>query len=533
MRAWPRTLLWMAAPFALATAAAYAQWAIVGLPPAPSAAIAHATGQPQGFPAWLRIGHYLNFLLLTLLVRSGVQILMDHPRLYWNVHCTPGTEWVRFTPIAVPRDRPWTSKDDARYVSPWIGLPGGRHTLGLARHWHFSIAVFWVANGLLFYLLLFATGQWRRIVPDTWQVVPDAWAVFVHYATLHLPPEPDGFYRYNALQQLAYFAAVFVLAPASIVTGPSMSPALVNRFRWYPRLPGNRQIGRSVHFVVLCLWLFFVAGHVTMVVLTGALRNMNHIVLGSDDGRLLGAALGSVGIGGVAVACWLANRASRVRPRAVQHAASRLIDPILSATLDRHAPRAEYTKEDISPFFWPNGKMPTSPEWRRLADGGFTDYRLKVYGLVEHPAELSLDELRAMGTRVQITLHHCIQGWSGIAAWGGLPMRALMERVRPRPEATAVVFYSFGEGGEGGRYYDSHSLENVRHPQAMLAYEMNFGPLGALHGAPLRLRVENQLGYKMVKWISAIEFVADVRRIYAGEGGYNEDNEFFDSMADI
>ena len=75
--------------------------------------------------------HWINLLFMTLLMRSGLQILMDHPRLYWNVHCTPATEWVRFTPVKVPMDRLWTAKDDARYLSPWIGLPGGRHTIGL------------------------------------------------------------------------------------------------------------------------------------------------------------------------------------------------------------------------------------------------------------------------------------------------------------------------------------------------------------------------------------------------------------------
>jgi DMSO/TMAO reductase YedYZ molybdopterin-dependent catalytic subunit len=112
-------------------------------------------------------------------------------------------------------------------------------------------------------------------------------------------------------------------------------------------------------------------------------------------------------------------------------------------------------------------------------------------------------------------------------------MGELIKLVRPKPEARAVIFYSFGEGGEGGQYYDSQPLETVLHPQTMLAYEMNFAPLTELHGAPLRLRVENQLGFKMVKWICAIEFVEDVKHIYMGEGGYNEDNEFFNSMADI
>ncbi|MGH7272669.1 MAG: cytochrome b/b6 domain-containing protein, partial [Polyangiaceae bacterium] len=281
MHASRKALLCLLGPVVVAVVVAYVQWAAFGLPAVHAEALApHRTG-PYGFPAWLRVSHYLNFLFIVVLIRSGLQILMDHPRLYWNVHCTPGTEWVRFTPIEVPRDRVWTAKDDSRALTPWIGLPGGRHTLGLARHWHFATVVFWVLNGVVFYVLLFATGQWHRIVPTSWRVLPDAWAVFVHYATLHLPPEPDGFFQYNALQRLAYFAAVFVLAPLSIVTGPSMSPALVNRFAWYTRLPGNRQIGRSIHFLIACGWLAFVVAHVTMVALTGLARNMNHIVLGT------------------------------------------------------------------------------------------------------------------------------------------------------------------------------------------------------------------------------------------------------------
>ena len=110
-------------------------------------AIPETATEPHGFPAWLRITHYVNFLFLVLLIRSGLQILMDHPRLYWNVHCTPGTEWLRLTPIEVPKDRVWTAKDDSRHLSPWIGLPGYRHTIGMARHWHFLSVLFWVGNG--------------------------------------------------------------------------------------------------------------------------------------------------------------------------------------------------------------------------------------------------------------------------------------------------------------------------------------------------------------------------------------------------
>jgi sulfoxide reductase catalytic subunit YedY len=230
-----------------------------------------------------------------------------------------------------------------------------------------------------------------------------------------------------------------------------------------------------------------------------------------------------------AIANWLAWRHSR----AVQHLAKMIVTPAMQFVLDRPEPVAEFRPEDISPFFWVNGKMPTCEEWKTLATNDFKDYRLKVSGLVENPVELSLDDLRALGKQDQITLHHCIQGWSGIAEWGGLPLKEIVKLVQPKPGVQAVVFYSFGEGGEGGPFYDSLSLPNAMRPQTILAYEMNFEPLNHLHGAPLRLRVENQLGFKMVKWIRAIEFVESVRTIYQGEGGYNEDHEYFGELANI
>ena len=458
---------------------------------------------------------------------------MDHPRLYWNLHCTPGTEWLRVTPVEVPKDRLWTAKQDSRCLTPWIGLPGQRHTIGMARHWHFLSVLVWVVNGAVYFGLLFGTGQWRRLMPSSWQIVPDAWAYFVHYATFHLPPEPDAYYRYNALQQLTYFAVVFILAPLAILTGPSMSPALTNRFRWYPKLPGNRQIGRSLHFLVMCAFVVFLIGHVTLVTITGFVPNMNHIVVGTDDARWIGVWLGLFGLGVVVAVNALANWAAWRRPRAVQHVARAIVTPVMRSLLDNRAPCAEFRPEDISPFFWANGKLPTCDEWKQLAADGFKKYRLKVSGLVENPVELSLDDLRSLGKRTQITLHHCIQGWSGIAEWGGLPVDELLKLVRPRPNARAIVFYSFGEGAETGQFYDSLSLESARHPQTLLAYEMNYQPLPPLHGAPLRLRVENQLGFKMVKWIQAIKLVETVRTIRDGEGGYNEDKEYFGELANI
>jgi methionine sulfoxide reductase catalytic subunit len=536
-----KTLLLLVSPLLLLVATAYVQWGTVGIPALPPNRVftPETAVEPYGFPAWLRITHYVNFLFLILLVRSGLQILADHPRLYWNVHCTPGTEWLRLTPVEVPKDRVWTAKDDSRYLSPWIGLPGYRHTVGMARHWHFLSVLFWVGNGLVFVVLLFSMGQWQRLVPMSWQIVPDAWTVFVHYATFHLPPEPNGFYSYNALQQLAYFGVVFVLAPLAILTGPSMSPAFTARFTWYPKLPGNRQIGRSLHFLIMCSFLAFVFMHVTMVMLTGFVQNINHIVVGTDDANPAGLYLGLLGVGLVVLLNVFANWAAWKHPRAVQHAAKAIVSPVMGLLLDRPAPVAQFRRDEVSPFFWVNGKMPACEEWKTLAAGNFKNYRLKAYGLVENPVELSLDDLRALGEKTQITLHHCIQGWSGIAAWGGLPLAELVKLVHPKPNAKAIIFYSFSEGVEfstgiaDGQYYDSLSLENALNPQTLLAYEMNYQPLNHLHGAPLRLRVENQLGFKMVKWIQAIEFVESVASIYKGEGGYAEDKEYFGELANI
>ncbi|HEV2320713.1 MAG TPA: molybdopterin-dependent oxidoreductase, partial [Verrucomicrobiae bacterium] len=490
-------------------------------------------GAPQGFPAWLRVTHYVNFLFLILMIRSGLQILFDHPRLYWNVHCTPGSEWLRLTPMIVPMDRVWTSKDDARYLSGWIGLPGGRHTVGMARHWHFLTALFWIINGAVFIALLFSGNQWRRLVPTSWRILPDAWDIFVQYATFHMPQEPNGFYHYNALQQLTYFCVVFILAPLAILTGPSMSPALTNRFHWYPKLPGNRQIGRSLHFLAMFAFVIFLVLHVILVVVTGFARNMNHIVVGADDLRPRGWELGVAGIAGVIVVNVLAFWLAWKRPRTVQHAAKLAVTPVMNLLLNRGKPSAQFLRTDISPFFWANGKMPASKEWIALAGNNFSAYRLKIGGLVENPIELSLADLRKMEKKSQITLHHCIQGWSGIAEWSGVPLAEIVKLARPVAAVTRVVFRSFGEGGEGGQYYDSLSLENACHPLTLLAYEMNSAPLTPLHGAPLRLRVENQLGFKMVKWIEAIELVDSVKVIGKGEGGYNEDNEYFGELANI
>lgn len=526
----PKVWIGLASVFLLTIGVAWGQYLISGLPEVHSAT--DLTSKAVGFPLWVRLSHWVNFFFLVTIIRSGLSILADHPRLYWNNGCTPGTEWLRFTPVKVPHDRIWTAKDDARYLSPLLGLPGYRHTVGLARHWHFISVPFFVLNGVVFVALLFTDSHWRKLVPLTIEILPDAWNYFVHYSTFHFPPEPNGFYHYNPLQQLAYFAVVFLLAPIAMISGMAMSPAIENRFHWFLKVFGNRQGARSVHFLVMVAYVIFVIIHVGLVIMTGLKRNMNHITLGNDSETNWGGLIvAGLIIGFTAGFAMLAHWLSWKRPRMLQKVEAGINGNLWKFSIDRFAPKAYYQKEDITPYFWPNGKVPDSSEWKKLSETNFKEYKLKIGGLVENPVELSLEELMVLGKEENITMHHCIQGWSGVAEWGGVPLKKLIELVKPHAGVATVAFYSFGEGLYGGVYYDTHSLINCLKPGSILAWEMNYEVLPLVYGAPLRLRVENQLGYKMVKWIERIEFVESHRSVGKGFGGKNEDDEYFDLLA--
>ncbi|MGA5541338.1 molybdopterin-dependent oxidoreductase [Mycobacterium sp. NPDC051198] len=499
----------------------------------PGTSTSYAPAVTTGFPAWLRWQHFFNIVFMMFILRSGLQILADHPRLYVNAGCRPGTEWLRLRG-AVPDDRLdkadaprlWTSKDDAVTLPKWLGIPGIRHSIGLARWWHFSFDLLWLINGAVFYVLLFTTGQWHRIVPQSWDVFPNAVSAAVQYASLNFPVN-QGFTVYNGLQVLAYVITVFVAAPLAFVTGLLQAPAVAARFGT-GRGPLNRQVARTVHFVVWLWMVGFIAAHVTMVLSSGALANLNHIILGSDTRSLWALAVFGVAAA-IVLGLWLAATPLTLRyPRLVQNA-GRFTVGWAKAWMERTHPRASYRDKDITPYFWANGRLPDSERYRRLRDGGWSQYTLRVAGLVANPVELSYEDLLALPKHEQITQHYCIQGWSGVAKWGGVRMADLLTLVQPLPEAKWVVFYSLADGAEPGhgRYYDCHRIEHMREPMALLAYEMNGEPLSEAHGAPLRLRNELELGFKQVKWIEAVEFVADFRSVGWGRGGYNEDHEYF------
>jgi methionine sulfoxide reductase catalytic subunit len=480
--------------------------------------------QASGFPLWVAAQHFLNLFLMIFIIRSGWQILADHPRLYWTRHSTPGRDWFRFQK-PVPSDPLWTAKQDSVSLPPHVGLPGLRHSIGLARWWHLGTDTLWLLNGVAFYVLCFATPHWQRLVPTTWSVFPNAASVAIQYLSLAWPTE-SGWVAYNALQQLAYFVTVFVAAPLALITGLGMSPALSTRVKVVSRHL-SIQTARSLHFLVMVWFVAFIVMHTALVITTGVLRNLNHIYLGRNDEGWAGFAVFAVSMAIVVIAWVAATPLTLRRPRFVQRAGQMLVGPTQRLFEHVDATPGEYSEKDLSPYFWHNGHFPDTEEYRALQAAGFAGYRLRIHGLVENPVELSLEELRRLPRHEQITQHFCIQGWSGVAKWGGVSMSTLLDLVKPRPEARWVVFYSLAEGPNQGLYYDAHPVEQMRYHLTMLAYDMNGEPLSFGHGAPLRLRNEVQLGFKQVKWLQGIEFVADYSDVGGGFGGYNEDHEFF------
>lgn len=198
------------------------------------------------------------------------------------------------------------------------------------------------------------------------------------------------------------------------------------------------------------------------------------------------------------------------------------------ALTPRRSMAQEFTEADLSPSFRSNGTDdPDDPHYQSLAQTAFVDWRLQVGGLVERPAQLSLEQLRTMPSRTQITRHDCVEGWSAIGKWKGVPLGDVLALVRPKPAARYVVFHCADPmDAAGTRYYESIDMEDAYHPQTILAYELNDAVLPVANGAPLRVRIERQLGYKMAKYVMRIEAVDSFEHIGGGQGGYWEDQGY-------
>ncbi|MGG5173225.1 cytochrome b/b6 domain-containing protein [Pseudarthrobacter sp. J1738] len=209
-------------------------------------------GTPDGLPAWLGWQHFLNAFLLVLIIRSGIQVrTTTRPAAYWTRN-NKGLTRTKNAPTKIS-------------LELWF---------------HLSLDVLWVLNGLVFAVLIFATGHWVRIVPTSWDVIPNAVSAGLQYASLNWPTE-NGWSNYNALQLLAYFATVFIAAPLSFLTGLRTSAA------WPKKAAINKyfpiEAARAVHFPVMIYFVAFIAVHVFLVLATGVLRNLNHMYGNRDE----------------------------------------------------------------------------------------------------------------------------------------------------------------------------------------------------------------------------------------------------------
>ena len=201
--------------------------------------------------------------------------------------------------------------------------------------------------------------------------------------------------------------------------------------------------------------------------------------------------------------------------------------------MNRDALAREYAPEDLSPVFRPNGtRMPSDPAYAAHLANRFADWRLVVDGLVARPLSLSLAQIGTMPHRTQITRHDCVEGWSAIGRWTGVPLKLLLDRAGLRDRARYIVFHC-ADDYSGGKYYESIDLIDAFHPQTIMAWALNGQMLPVANGAPLRLRVERMLGYKHAKYVGRIEAVASLDHIGGGRGGYWEDSNDYEWYAGI
>ncbi len=446
----------------------------------------------------------------------------------------------------------WCSSDEEKHEWPsWLVLPSG-DGLGLGRYWHFFGVICWLIVGISYLLVLFSSDQWRRLVPTSWEVIPCAWRAMIEYLKFGTPEPTDprfcydpGHLPFNSLQQLTYFGFIFFLIPFQILTGIAQSPSILARFPWYGRLFGNRQAARSLHFIGLVMIGGYAVIHITMVFWHGFAKEMDKQVLNEphSEGSWLGVILGLSILTTIFLLHLAATIVSQKAKRPLHKVLSCIVDPIRDSLLHNMKSVQEYSEKDISPYFRTNGYPPIAayPQakgdddaYERLLSNQFADYRLEVNGLVEQPRNFSLEELRALPKQEQTTMHNCIQGWTSVGRWGGVPLREILDQCKPRQGARYLVFTSFAKHEKSGKtYYECVSLDIARHPQTILAYELNGQELPIQSGAPLRVRFETKLGFKMVKFLRSIEFVEDYRKVGDGLGGIREDEQHYDMGAQI
>ena len=242
---------------------------------------------PVGFPAWLQWQHFLNSFFILFLIRSGWQIrTTKRPLVLWTRN-NSGVIRTKYPPVRVS-------------ITVWL---------------HIVFDTVWVLNGVVFYILVFATGQWMRLIPVSWDVFPNAISAGIQYASLNWPIA-NGWVNYNGLQLLSYFVTVFVAAPLALITGIRIAPGFAARFRRLDSVFSLR-VARTIHFAVMIYFVAFIIVHVTLVLTTGALRNLNHMYAGNDSTNWVGFWIFAGSIV-VMIVAWVAARPSVLAAIAAQ-----------------------------------------------------------------------------------------------------------------------------------------------------------------------------------------------------------------------
>lgn len=203
------------------------------------------------------------------------------------------------------------------------------------------------------------------------------------------------------------------------------------------------------------------------------------------------------------------------------------VDVLNHALIGTRGMAKEYPESAIAPTFRVNGfDTPSSSSYIGYVKDRFASYRLVVDGLVDRKQAFTVAELRAMPLQTQITRHDCVEGWSVVGKWRGVRLADVLAIAQPQPGARFVIFHCMDVDEQGTPYYESLGLHEAAHPQTILSLDLNDKPLDPDHGAPVRLRIPTQLGYKSAKWVNRIELASTYSHLFDGKGGYWEDNGY-------
>ena len=451
--------------------------------------------------AAVRITHWIVTLGFFGLLVSGIAILLAHPRLYWGETGAVGAPSLLDLPL------------------PFV-LVGQS---GWGRSLHFLSAWVCILSGAVYVLSGLFTQHFRKDLLPAKATL--AWRPFWRAVSNHLRlrPAAEGESRgYNVVQRLAYLAVVFVLFPLIVLAGLAMSPAVVSVAPTIATAFGGQQSARTVHFIAASLLVLFFLVHVAMVSLSGFGNRVRAMIAAGADRegarpsirlprrKLIATGLATAGgAAGAAVAAYLADRFGLIPPDhgGIYGAGETLTYAAQRVLMSGHSLAREFDRSQISKVIPVNGPPPENMSYLIHRTTDFVNWRLTVDGLVARPASFSLEGLKRLSFRSQITHQACEEGWSFIAEWTGVPLSTVLNTVGVDPRAKYVVFFPFDE------FWDSLDMSDAWHPQTLLAYGMNGQDLPAVHGAPLRLKVPRQLGYKNVKYLSRVTVTDTLKNI--------------------